>query len=1137
MSKTWIAKCVSFKGKHPDGEVTHRVVVKAQYKKDGVELAKEELKLFDADHHDKYKVPVLTEIENEEEAEKHYIDYLAVREQLSQLEITEHESASNEVKKAEAPETLSLIINAVKEHDQCAEITEEEKTTLVNEVIGHFFNITSELKKENKKIDWENTADLIKQRLCVTDLADYDACLSLVNSAAETALPPVAETEEELEEAEELTATIATVAEYPLVESYAVRLSIAKNNESFVHSMTLINTTNGASLVGQPDVFNPKPFSNIENAVVYGLAMAIDAVNKYLVDFIDARQVEKCSDILSGYAQDAEGNFMERYTGDHDLSNAQFMAEPKKKETPPAEEEAKESEANTVGRTILKSLKNAASKDHQITKRELEQMVKNLRDIHVNFIDEFGADFLQGHSMAKIEAAKWTSVSDAIEWFMDKQNLCALYRKEWLCVNPKREENNKPLEEEPALHYYAGQQWRHYVKEIMAQFEPPLLDEREIDLAAQNVAHVFNDWKVALFAEKDNYTNDAEFFKDEVYLAFNNREHEKALELLKSYDRTQAALCEVLALAYDEFVENLPNQKVAEEIKNLVSRLLVDETMGCTYNCETIQALIYSELTANPVNDSTITNPTLKMQWWANLSADFAKQQEARLNPKSGDYMMLAGSTEEINAQIEEIKAQKDEPKAPESEQEPENAQQNTPDFEVEISPLNVSYHGDELDQVMAERVEEITQKSEEYEQEACVHGDGVTAEKAVDVMPYGEMLVDGHLSEFLPAHQIVMAKMVKNFNGTHALYSKEDYEKAAKDLSQAFDRVEQTHGKLNRTQTAEKLIAGGYGVCGANGEGLPTVNDLIESVIVCAVYEESEASQPTRTPAEALQGAASAMANLGKAIGTLPEEIAEPEITPDPMPAQEFYGDKLLSGELDAPYQLAIAFMLKDHGAENYYNESEYQLAACYLEEVITELKEELPALEPGLTVESMVKNKAWDADTIEESLLDKELIKNAAYECAVFDYDNDVLNFNHQQEAPTDEPETTRQDNEPLNDEPVAGPGDDAPVNADVEQPKHVTMRQLHKLQMRAANNHLGALGLGWGYEVKHHWSEGETKNCEVAIWFRDKNGTESKPMSFFGSANTTQTGDAINDAMTMALINGLDSILFSLGIEVEG
>lgn len=881
MSKTWIAKCVSFKGKHPEGEVTKRVVVKAKYKKDGIELAKEELKLFDAGHHDKYKTPYLTEVESEEEAERIYTEYLAVREKLAQMEITENDAS-----------------------------IEGEKTEM----------------------------------------------------AAEAELPPVAEAEEEFVAAgEELTATIATVAEYPLVEPYAVRLSIAKNGESFVHSMTLINIKNGASLVGQPDIFNPKPFSNIDNAVVYGLAMAIDAVNKYLVGFIDAKQVEKCADILSGFAQDAEGNFMERYTGDHHLTNATFMAVSKPKEKP-----ASAKETCLVGRSILEAISNAHDFDNQVTESQLKQMVANLREINLKLLNEYGADFLQGWSMDKMKKAVFDSTESAIEWFMDKENLCALYRKEWLCLNPDREAKKEPLEEEPPVEYYAGQQWVHYVKEIMAQFEPPLLDEKEIDLAAQNVGKVFNDWKVALFAQKDNYTDDAEFFKDEVYLEFNNSEHEQALELLKSYARTQSALCSVLACAYDEFIEQLPNQKVALEINNLVGRLLVDETMGCTYDSETVKALIYSELTANPVEDSTITNPMLKMQWWRNLSTEFAKQQAERLNPSA-----------------------------------------------------------DAVQQALNAKVEEASELAEAFEKKVCVHGDGA------DVSYHGD----------------------ERFT----------------------------------VNTTEKVLPEGV-------------------------------------------------------LKTEPEEIAEPEITPDPIPAQEFYGDKLLNDELDAPYQLAIALMLKQHGAENYFNESEYQLAACYLEEAVAELKKELPALEPGLTVESMVKNRAWNPDAIEESLLDKELLKNAAYAHAVFDYDDEEVNFNHQQEAPEYEPETTRQDNEPLNDEPIASVGNDAPVNAHVEPAlQELSVREMFKRLMRQATRKIGLVGVDWGYTVVKQWTEERSEqrsdaHVEIGIWLRDKNGNKGQPVSFYGVTNAN-IGNYVNDAMMLAVVNGLEMILFSLGLEVEG
>lgn len=856
MSKTWIAKCVSFKGKHPEGEVTKRVVVKAKYKKDGIELAKEELKLFDADHHDKYKTPYLTEVESEEEAERIYIEYLAVREKLAQMEITENDAS-----------------------------IEGEKTEM----------------------------------------------------AAEAELPPVAEAEEEFVAAgEELTATIATVAKYPLVEPYAVRLSIAKNGESFVHSMTLINTKNGASLVGQPDIFNPKPFSNIDNAVVYGLAMAIDAVNKYLVGFIDAKQVEKCADILSGFAQDAEGNFMERYTGDHHLTNASFMAVSKPKEKPAAEKELT---------SDVKRIMDAVKERVNVEVLDVWEIQENFIELH----DEHGtlpAAQIVEHILSMTCASELVAF-DACE--------------ELVSHYIERTAADEAQEEEPPVKYYAGQQWVHYVKEIMAQFEPPVLDEKEIDLAAQNVGKVFNDWKVALFAEKDNYTADADIFKDEAYLDLETADG--ALDLLKSYARTQSALCSVLACAYDEFIEQLPNQKVALEINNLVGRLLVDETLGCTYDSEAVKALIYSELTANPVEDSTITNPMLKMQWWRNLSADFAKQQAARLNPSA-----------------------------------------------------------DAVQQALNAKVEEASKLAEAFEKKVCVHGDGVSMEYKPD---------DEHFT----------------------------------------------------VNTTEKVLPEGV-------------------------------------------------------LKTEPEEIAEPEITPDPIPAQEFYGDKLLSGELDAPYQLAIALMLKKHGAENYLTQKEYEETADLLRSTINSvMAEEIPTLEPGKTVEVIVDDAHWDDwQTLAADLMDELAIRNLVHSFAVIEEQTPPA------EAPEYEPETTRQDNEPLNDEPAASAGSDAPVNAHVEPAlQELSVREMFKRLMRQATRKIGLVGVDWGCTVVKQWTEERSEqrsdaHVEIGIWLRDKNGNKGQPVSFYGVTNAN-IGNYVNDAMMLAVVNGLEMILFSLGLEVEG
>lgn len=1005
MSKTWQAECESFK-KHPQGVRTIEVVVTAKYKKDAIRAAKKELEFWDAENHMDYKTPVVNEIEDEAEAKNQLEIYRLTKEKMGQMDIEETSSQEDDIKKfdiLEAPlggefmYTAEYIFEKIGDglDANTASAAGSRLSTVVSELIeSGIFSDREDAMEAFANFNYkavfpmETESQMLKTFLNIRELRHLAFKIfgeqkpepTKQHASNEVEKTEMANDGEALQEAtSQLTAKIATVAEYPIIEPYAIRLAVAKNEDTFIHSMAVINRKTGGSMVGQLDVFNPKPFSNIENAVVYGLAMAIDAVNAHLKEFLPENKLAVSVDILQGYAQDAEGNFIERcIINDYDLSNATLMAVSKPKESAPAEEPANPNETNVVGRTILKSLGNAANQDYQPTKQELEQMIQNLRDISVNFIDEFGADFWQGHSMAKIEAAKWTSVSDAMEWFMDKQNLCALYRKEWLCVNPKHEENKEPLEEEPPVTYYAGQQWRHYVKDIMAQFNPPLIDEVKIDKAAQNVAHVFNDWKIALFAEKDSYTTDAEIFKDEVYLHFNNSQQDEALEMLKSYAQTQAALCDVLANAYDEFVEAFANPKVTLELNNLVSRLMVDESLNCKYDSETVKALIYSELNANPVEDSTITNPTLKMQWWQNLSADFAKQQSERLQQ---------------NTPASELKQEIVQQNAPVGEQ-------NTPNSEHRIELTENGVYSFEVEQALKDRVEEANELAKSFEQKICVHGDGTKK--------------DNH-----------------------------DY----------------------------------------------------------SLAENPEPQQ----------------------------EIAAPEITPDPMPAQEFYGDKLLSGEIDAPYQYAIALMLKKHGAENYLSETDYQLAGDRLTEAINTLKIVVDNLAPGLTVEKMVENHVFEST---EQALEYVLEESKLYNIA---FDNVVQ---HEQEPPAEsaqnEPEKAKQDFEQVD---TSGPS-----NVDsgaASEPQHVklTPRHLLKLQMRAANNHLGAMGLAWGYKVKRQWIDENDSHCEVAIWYRDKNGTKTEPMTFFGSTRAETSIDYVNDALTVALVNGLDAILFSLGLEVEG
>lgn len=880
MSKTWIAKCVSFKGKHPDGEVTHRVVVKAQYKKDGIEAAQKELKLFDVDHHDKYKKPELTEVMDESEAERFYIEYMAVREQLEQVDLCDDES-----------------------------------------------NFTDESSEETGE--------------------------TLVDSG------------------EQFTAEKATVAEYPIIEPYSVRIAVAKQGESFVHSMAVVNREKGGNMYGQLDVFNPKKFSSIENAVVYGLAMSIDAVNKYLPHFLDAKKVEVCVIILSGYAQDAEGNFIERFMGDHDLSNATFMAVSQPKEE--SEQSSSKEVTSDVTRITAAVVGHPSIAPHMEADNRAKEVYYQIQENFTALHNKYGllpAAQMVEHIISMSDASDLITIEGCDELASHYVGNTTTHTMQAITESD---------DEEIVVQYYAGQQWAHYIEEIMGQFDapvPPLLGADK-DAAAKNIGKVFNDWKIALFIEKDKYTEDADIFKDEVYLHFESDDAKGALEMLKSYHRTQSALCDVLADSFQDLTQQLPNPKVGLELNNLAERLVVDTTLNCPWDSTTIKALMYSELQANAVQDETILNPKAKMEWWFNLSADFEKQQAERIVQDS--------VTQALNEKVQEV---------------------------VEMPQAGDPYA------MAIGSPEELREKADEMDRNAAGAADNL--------------------------------------------------------------------------------------------------------------------ARPFNTDVEITDEEYSALLS--------PEDVPEPEITPDDIPAKPMgilYGEQLLKGHIDSPYELAIAYMLQKFGVENYRNAGWYQNAAANLREAVERLKGELPALMTGLTVEKLVREKSWaSVEELEQALDDLETIKTELWTHGVFDYDEEVLfGTDHQQEAPADEPEETRQDIELDNDDPVTSADNGDSVATDNE----LSVREIFKRQMAAANQKLGLVGIAWGYEIKRQWTEdkkdGRTDcHVEVGIWFKGKNGTKGEPISFYGVSNAN-FGNYVNDAMMLALVNGLDITLISLGVEVEG
>ncbi|QKN84435.1 hypothetical protein MARILYN_27 [Vibrio phage Marilyn] len=1014
MSKTWIAKCVSFKGKHPQGEVTHRVVVKAQYKKDGIEAAQEELKLFDVEHHDKYKKPELTEVMDESEAERIYIEYMAVREQLEQIDLCDDESNFNDVEQEKTDAYMEATQTLLARYDIIDRVT-----------VNHIMEIRNKLEeviKENEECDPIATLENIasynwKQRFPMgTDEKMLQVLLNRreMRAALDGMYIEKTTTEEPSEElvdsGEKFTAEKATIAEYPIIEPYSVRIAVAKQGESFVHSMAVVNREKGGNVYGQLDVFNPKEFTNVENAVVYALAMSIEAVNKYLPHFLEERQVNTCVNILSSYAQDAEGNFIERYMGDHDLSNATFMAVSQPKEE--SKQSSGKEVTSDVARITAAAVAHPSIAPHMETDNRAKEVYYQIQENFTALHNKYG--FLPAAQMVE-HIISMSDVSDLIT-IEGCDELASHYVEN--TTTQTMQAITESSEEENDVKFYAGQVWRCYIEEILAQFKTEKqISSEDIDAAAKNISRLFNDWKLSLFKEKGKYTIDADMFKDEIYLIFNNSEYQKALELLKDYFGSKDQLVNVLACGFDDYVNEL-NPKVKEELVNLVNRLAVDSSLGCTHTSEVVKALIYSELSAESVPDMVILKPNLKMDFWNKLNHDYCSNQRQRQEETVGDYVMAYGSSDELRAKANEIDAKAKE-------------------YINEVC--------EPLAQALNEKVQEVNAKAEEYENEACVRGDGVTPE------------------------------------------------------SERF------------TIDAPKT--------------LPDAPELREGATIGNSVEITDEEY-------------SALLN--------PEDVPEPQILPDDMEvrmeetdASKYYGTALLNGDIDSPYELAIAYMMKDLGAENYHDAGWYQYAAAKLRGAAERLKCDLPALMTGLTVEKLVREKSWaNVEELEQALESHEILDTALYEHGVFDYDEEVLfGTDHQQEAPADEPEEARQDIEPDNDDPVTSADNGDSVATDNE----LSVRELFKRQMAAANQKLGLVGFAWGYEVKRQWTEdkkdGRTDcHVEVGIWFKDKNGTKGEPISFYGVSNAN-FGNYVNDAMMLAVVNGLEITLISLGVEVEG
>ncbi len=222
MSKIFRVTCTSFKGKHPQGLVTHEVYVKDKFQKDAILQGQEELKFWDPEHHDKYQKPKATALPDGQEE---LAAYLQSKEDAGQMDVEElNEPGTNQ------------------------ENTKPQNTNLFDEMT-------------------------------------------------------------------------ATVAEFPTLAPYALRVAIAISDGQFLASHSLINRDDNAICCGFITSFHPKKFNEIENAIVFGIGKGVDDITNHMAEVFGSN-LEKATRILQGFAKDAENEFIDRYIETIDLSNA-----------------------------------------------------------------------------------------------------------------------------------------------------------------------------------------------------------------------------------------------------------------------------------------------------------------------------------------------------------------------------------------------------------------------------------------------------------------------------------------------------------------------------------------------------------------------------------------------------------------------------------------------------------------------------------------------------------------------------------------------------------------------------------------------------------------------------------------------
>lgn len=705
MNKIFLATITSFKGKHPNKSVSVEVVVKAKYKKDGIEAAREELKLWDVEHHDKYQTPKLVELEGDE-AQQKYLDYMASREKVSQLNIDS--------------------------------LTDKQLD-----------GVTAGINGLNEFIGSETTTS------GATETNDNMAYFS-----------------------DELRAELATVAEYPIIEPYAVRLAIAKNDDSFIHSMSVVNRSTNGSMYGRLEAFNPKCFADVENAVVYGLAMAIDACNEHLADFMDEKNLALSCKILSNYAQDAEGNFIERYIRDLDMSNATIFGNDK-----PV---IKKSDAQTIAEAIINhpnftTIKNGAK--HYVggtpklvteiwEKIELNHGALPVTAIveHINSMSDFSHigdpavnEEILSHYVTKPTAAEIDALTKPG------------------AVGAEEDESDLVLA-------YAGQPYFQYVEAALSQFkgyEGVTIPSQDLNEMAMNVSELFHKWGVTVLIDGKKYTEEATGFMDELCIICDDLS--EAVLMLKSKSDVADLIINVLSCCFEDEITSAPLLQATRDAKVGAPGLA-----HITRPADEMQALIYSELqneTETEINNRFPTYEKAK-KWLIETVEAFDHNQKCvsgdGVEPPAGEIT----TANDLNV--------------------------DTQALQEEWEALSVEEHNQEI-------------------APPIIEPDDLQPEQVP--MSYGALLLN---SGDLPVYERVAAVVLSRYDNAHLELSQDEYQKAADNIQQAIRDLSE-HGEVNESETITALCTMNLdsGLVAINT--LMQEDQIKYALEKCVVFEEAQ--------------------------------------------------------------------------------------------------------------------------------------------------------------------------------------------------------------------------------------------------------------------------------------------------------